>query len=195
MTLFHLIRHGSYPLLDHALGGRADHALDGTGRAQAARLADALAGRDVAALVCSPVQRARETAAPIAATLGLPIELAPAFTEIDFGPWSGRSFAELQGDPAWRAWNQFRSTAPVPGGETMLQVQARMLGAMQRLADVWPDREVAIVTHGDLIKAALCHVLGAPLDLLRRTDIAAGSISRVALWDGDARVLAVNLVP
>ena len=195
MTLFHLIRHGAYPLVDHALGGRADHALNGAGHAQAARLADALAGRDKAALVSSPVQRARETAAPIAATLGLVVQLAPAWAEIDFGAWEGRSFASLHDDPAWRAWNEFRSTVATPGGETMLQVQARIVGAMQRLAASWPDREVAIVTHGDLIKAALCHVLGAPLDLLRRIDIAAGSISRVALWNGDARVLDVNRVP
>lgn len=191
-TLFHLIRHGAYPLLDHALGGRADHALSDLGRAQAHAVADRLGARPIAAVVSSPVRRARETAAPLAARLGLDVEADAAFSEIDFGPWSGRTFADLSGDPAWRAWNVFRGTAAPPGGEGVLQVQARAIAGLTRLAARYPDAEVAIVSHADVIKAVVLHFLGAPTELLRRIEIGPGSVSQVWLGAEDAAVVGVN---
>lgn len=192
MTRFSLVRHGSYDLLDVALGGRAAHPLNATGRAEAARLAAALGGQ---AVVASPVRRAQETAQPIAAALGLILETDPAFAEIDFAGWTGATFADLRGASGWHDWNAFRSMAQVPGGEAMLAVQARAVAAIARLAAVWPDGEVVVVSHGDVIKAILAHLLGAPLDLLRRIEVGPGSISRVLLTGDDARVLGINLPP
>jgi probable phosphoglycerate mutase len=192
VTVFCFVRHGAYALLDQALGGRGDYALNDEGRAQAVRAARALAERPVAAVVSSPVARAMETAAPIGAALGLPVMQDAAFSEIDFGVWSGTRFDTLAGDPAWRAWNLFRGTARVPGGESALDVQARAVGAVGRLAAAWSEGEVVVVSHADVIKAVLGHVLGAPLDLMRRIEIAPGSISRVAVWREDARVLGMN---
>ena len=195
MTTFCLIRHGTYPLLDRALGGREPHSLDSGGRAQAARLAELLAADGIAAVVSSPVERARQTAGPIADQLCLALQVEPGFAEIDFAAWTGMSFATLQRMPAWQHWNGFRSTAGVPGGEMMLEVQARAIHAMLRLAAAHRSRSVVVVSHADVIKAVLGHFLGAPLDLLRRLEIAPGSISRVNLSDGDARILTVNQVP
>jgi broad specificity phosphatase PhoE len=127
--------------------------------------------------------------------MGLELRADPAFTEIDFAAWSGKRFAELADDPAWRTWNSFRGTAQVPGGETMLAVQARALAGLSRLAIRHPDTELAIVSHADVIKAVLTHVLGAPLDLMRRLEIGPGSISQLALRADDATVLAINLIP
>src|ERR1700712_237360 len=84
VTVLSLVRHGSYGLIDHGLGGRAPHPLNAEGRAQAERAGIALSGRPVAALVSSPVRRARETAEVIGERLGLAVEIEPDFAEIDF---------------------------------------------------------------------------------------------------------------
>jgi len=180
-------------MLDHGFGGREPHALSEEGRAQAARIAEALKARAIAAVLSSPVQRAQETAAAIGSSLGRTVEVAPEFTEIDCGNWTGATFEKLRGLPAWRAWNSFRSTAAIPGGETMLAVQTRAVAGVVRLAATWPSQEVVVVSHADVIKAVLAHFLGMPLDLMRRMEIAPASISRLLLQDEDAKVLSVNL--
>lgn len=191
-TLFHLIRHGDYPLQGTGFGGRGDHPLSAEGRAQAGRIAARLQGR-VAAVISSPVRRAIETAEPLAAACGLRVETDAAFTEIDVAGWSGKRFADLHGDPAWGPWNRFRSTAAVPGGEAMLAVQARAIAGLVRLCVAHPDAALAVVSHADVIKAVLVHFLGAPLDLLRRLEIAPGSTSELVVAPEDAKILAVNL--
>ncbi|OJW20642.1 MAG: hypothetical protein BGO51_17930 [Rhodospirillales bacterium 69-11] len=194
MTTFHLVRHGTYPLVDRALGGRADHTLSPAGQHQAERLAEGFAAARIAAVVTSPVRRAVDTAAPIAARLRLDLQRDAAFTEIAFGAWEGRSFTELHDDAAWQAWNQFRSTAPSPG-EPMLAVQARAVAGLWDWHVRHPEGAVVIVSHADIIKAVLCHVLGSPLDLMQRLEIGAGSVSEIVLNDRDARVRAVNRQP
>ena len=192
-TFFSLVRHGAYPLVNRALGGRGPYPLSDEGRAQAARIAGAFRGRPIAAVVSSPVRRAVETAEPIAAALGLEVVPDPDFTEIDFGAWTGRPFDTLRAEPGWREWNEFRSTARIPGGETILSVQARMVAGLVRLRDAFPDAELVVVSHADPIKAMLCHFLGMPLDLIRRIEVAPGSVSRIVLHDADAAVLGINL--
>lgn len=172
-----LIRHAHYPLIGQALGGRADHALSPEGRTQAAALAETLARRPLAAVITSPVRRARETAALIAAAHDLAPEPDDDFAEIDFGAWTGRTFAGLAGDPAWQQWNDARDTAAVPGGEAMAAVQARALRGMARLRSRFPQEEVAIVTHGDVIKAIVLHAQHAPLTAIHNLDIAPGAIA------------------
>ena len=198
-TLFHLVRHGQYGLIDRALGGRAPgHALDAAGRDEAERVAEALRGRAVAAVVSSPVQRARETAAPIAAALGLAIRVDAGLVELDCGEWTGMTFETLRERPEWHRWNRFRSSAAIPGGESMLAAQARTVAALERLHAEHGGQaaaEVVVVSHADIIKAALLHVLGAPLDHMGRLEIAPGSRSVVAWHDESARVLAANLPP
>ncbi len=193
--LVHLIRHGTYALLNQALGGRAEHPLSDEGRWQSERLATTLAARPIAAVISSPVRRARETAAPIALRLRLTVALDDAFNEIDFADWTGKRFDELHEAPAWHAWNTFRGTAGVPGGETMASVQLRALTGLLRLAAVHTAGELVIVSHADVIKVVLMHFLGAPLDLMQRLEIAPASISRIALHADHAHVLAVNLPP
>ncbi len=195
MTIFCLVRHGAYPLLNRALGGRADHALNEIGIAQAEHAARIIAHRRISQVVSSPVRRAAQTAAPIAAALGLAVSLEPDFAEIDFAAWTGLDFQALANRPAWRAWNRFRSTAAVPGGESILAVQARAMAALLRLSVAWPEGEVVVVSHADVIKAVLAHVLGAPLDLLRRLTVDPGSMSRVEIGTDDARVLEMNIKP
>ncbi len=196
-TLVHLIRHASYDLLGRVLAGRQPgHALNTGGRAEAARLAETLAAREgLAVVVSSPIERAQETARIIAAPRALDVLTEPDLTEIDFGAWTGMTFEDLRETPGWAAFNTFRSTAPTPGGETMLAAQARAVAALARLAARYTGAEVAAVSHGDIIKAIFAHALGTPLDLFHRLTIDPASRSVVALGERDVSVLGVNLPP
>ncbi len=167
--------------------------LSAEGVAQAAALADALAARPVRAVLSSPVQRAQETAAPIAARHGLPVLTDAGLDEVDFGAWMGMTFDTLASDPAWDVWNRCRSLAPTPGGETMAAAQARALAAVARVRTAVGDGEAVLVGHSDLLKAVLAHLLGTPLDLLQRIELAPASRSVMVLWDGGGRVDGVNL--
>jgi broad specificity phosphatase PhoE len=190
-VLFHLIRHGHYPLLDHALGGRDDHVLSSDGERQAERLAASLHTRAITSVLASPVLRARQTAQPLADRLNLQVHADPAFTEIDFASWTNRRFDDLAADPAWHAWNNFRATASVPGGESMLQVQARAISGLRHLVGA-RGPEIAIITHADVIKAIVVHILGAPLDLMHRLLIDPASITQVVLESDGAQVVMLN---
>lgn len=194
-TVFHLVRHGSHDLLGRVLVGRGKVSLSATGQAEAEAVAATLAGLGVAAVVCSPQDRARETAAPIAARCGLAVEVDSGLDELDLGEWTGARFGTLHGDARWRAFNTFRGSAPVPGGESMLAVQARAVETVLRLRAAYPDGAVALVSHADVIKALLVHFLAMPLDLMRRIEIAPASRSVLTLYAEDAVVQAVNLPP
>ncbi len=195
-TTFHLVRHGDYGLLGHVLAGRTvGHSLSERGRAQAESVAEALSAIPIQSIVSSPLERTRETAAPIAARCHVEVTIDPDVIEIDFGEWTGRTFDSLRAWPGWADFTRFRSTAQVPGGESMLAVQTRSVAAIVRLRQAHPDGNVVIVSHGDVIKSIIAHFLTVPLDLFRRFDIAPASRSIVALTDEDARVLAVNIPP
>ena len=170
-------------------------ALSAEGRAQAVLLAASLAGRPVAAVLSSPVQRAQETAAPIAARLGLAVTTDAGLDELDFGEWTGLAFAELEGRPQWDAWNRARSLASCPGGESMVAAQARALASVARLRQAHPGGELVLVSHQDILKAVLAHVLGVPLDLFQRITLDPAHRSVVVLFEADARVDGINLPP
>lgn len=188
----HLVRHAEHRLQGHTLAGRMKGvALSETGQLQVTRLAQLYAATTVRAVLTSPVQRAVETAGPIAASLGIAPTIEPALEEIDFGQWSGQSFDALANAPGWPAWNSARSLAPTPGGEGMLAAQARAVGAL--LQQRQHGGTVIAISHSDVIKAVLAYVLGMPLDLMHRLEIAPASRSVLVLGDDFARVDSVNL--
>jgi probable phosphoglycerate mutase len=188
-----LIRHAAHELVGHTVVGRTRGVhLSPHGMRQAEALAGRLAGSGIAALYSSPLERALETAAPIGARLGLDVVPAEELNEIDFGAWTGRTVAELDQLEAWRQFNLFRSSVRVPDGETMVEVQARLLGLVEHLAATHPGRTVALVSHGDVIKAALAHWLGVPLDLFQRIEIAPASLNLVRLCPYGPKVLLLN---
>jgi probable phosphoglycerate mutase len=147
-------------------------------------------------VVSSPLERAQQTAAPIAATFGLNITTEAGLDEIDFGSWTGMAFDALHDLPAWHAWNMFRGTAATPGGETMLQALTRAFATLTRLRRAYPESEVVLVSHQDVLKAILAHSLGTPLDVMHRIELAPASRSILQLFDnGDMRVDGLNLPP
>jgi broad specificity phosphatase PhoE len=141
----------------------------------------------------SPVQRARETAQIIAAKhKGLEVEVAPALDELDFGDWSGRAFVELEDDPRWATWNETRSNAIAPNGESMAAAQKRAWAHVLHTAHSVPGKTVAMVSHCDIIRAIVAHVLGFSLDHYGRFDVDPASITRVAIGDWGAKILRLN---
>lgn len=193
MTRVFFVRHGSNDSIGRALTGRSPGLwLNDEGRAQAARLASYFAGEDLTAIHCSPSERAQETAEPIGRQLDLPVQIAPALDEIDFGEWTGASFESLRDRPEWQRWNAVRSVGRPPGGETMLQVQARMAGYVARVCEEDGDGRHLLVGHADPIKSTLFHYLGLPLDFIQRVKLSPASITAVDLDEGGPRVLFVN---
>lgn len=188
-----LIRHAAHGHLGNILSGRLPGVpLSQEGRSQAQRLAARLAATQMDAVHTSPVQRAQETAAAIAARRGLAVEVAPALDELDFGDWAGRSFVELAGDPRWDSWNTARETATAPGGEGMTAAQSRAWTHVERTALASPDRTVAMVTHCDVIRAVVARVLGLSLGHIQRFDVDPASVTRLAVGSWGAKVLSLN---
>jgi probable phosphoglycerate mutase len=194
-TTLMLLRHAAHDAVNRQLCGRAPGiCLSEPGRQQARRLAERLAQEPLRAIHSSPLERARETAGIIAQRIGLLPVIDDDLTEIDFGDWAGRSFVELRDDPLWARWNMARGATRAPSGETMREVQRRAIAALGRICDVHPGGRVAVVSHGDVIKAALMHWLAMPLDAYARFEILPASISTVVLWPGGGKVQAMNEV-
>ncbi len=191
-----LIRHAAHSHLGSILSGRTPGiALSETGRTQADLLAGALANEPIDCLQSSPVQRACETAAAIAARHpGLAVEPCTALDELDFGDWSGRAFTELAGDARWSGWNTQRSTARAPGGESMAEAQERAWAHVQAMAAARPGARIAMVSHCDVIRALVARVLDLSLDHLLRFDIDPASVTRLAVGSWGAKLTRLNEV-
>lgn len=146
----------------------------------------------VDAVVSSPLERTIQTATPLAEHLGLQIQIDESFVEVDFGNWSGLTLRELDALPEWKVFNQFRSSFRLPGGELMLEVQRRVVDGLARHAAANPGKTVAIFSHADVIRAAVSHYIGAPLDLMDRIEIYPASVTRLQLFDMGAKISGVN---
>jgi broad specificity phosphatase PhoE len=193
VTRFLLVRHGDHDLLGRALAGRAPVCLNERGRVQAAQLVQRLAATPPHAIYCSPQLRARETAEPLAARAGLPMQVDPAFDEIDFGRWTGLSFERLRDEgESWRTWVERRSIACPPGGEPFAMACQRAMAGIERLQRLHPEETLLLVSHGDIVKAILASFLGMSLDHLQRFEIEPASLSVVLAGAGWYQVKLVN---
>lgn len=190
---FLLVRHAVTADVDVRLSGRRPGVpLSAAGAAQAAALGARLAGARLDAIVASPLERTRETADAIGRAAGVVVETDDALVEIDVGEWTGVGFDRLHADPRWATWNAERATARCPGGESMAEAQARIVGVLRALAAARAGQVVALVTHSDLIRASVCDVLGLGLAGIHRFDIDPASVTRVVAGDWGARLLSLN---
>jgi probable phosphoglycerate mutase len=179
-----LVRHTSHLLIDRVLVGRAaDVGLSELGRRQACALAHDLAPRPITRVQSSPQRRARETAEPIARALALSIEIVPEMDELDVGAWTGASFEELNHNPHWHAWNSKRSSTRPPGGESMPDLQKRVLDHLATLEREHPAEEILLVSHAEPIRAGVLHYRGLPLDAFSQVRIDPGSTTVLRLND------------
>jgi broad specificity phosphatase PhoE len=168
-------------LVDHVLCGRMKGVgLDSHGNVQAKRLADALSGKSIDLIQSSPRLRAQQTARPIAQRLGLALETTEGFDELDAGEWTGLSFQALKADPRWREWNTRRGSARPPGGESMAELQARVVAHLNSLRH--RSRElVVIVSHAEPIRAAILHYRHMSLDRFSEVSVEPASITVLQL--------------
>lgn len=183
-----LARHGHHQEVGRVLSGRSDIPLDEQGQAEAASLARLVTSRGVTRIVTSPRARTRETAAVVAAALGLPVAVAAALDEVDFGGFTGRSFAALESEADWQRWNADRGTARCPGGETMGEAVARAVGFVAGCG----AGVTLCVSHCDVIRGVVAHYLGLPLERIFALGCDSGSVTTLALEGEGAMVVGLN---
>jgi probable phosphomutase (TIGR03848 family) len=193
MTKFLLIRHATNDTVGKRLAGRmAGLSLNEEGRAQAHDLAVRLSGLPITAIYSSPLARAVETAGPMAKGLNLESVLSDDFLEIEFGEWTNSTFEEIGKQPQFQRFNSFRSCTRIPGGEWMLEAQLRMMTGLEKLRLLHRQETVAVISHGDLIKAAVAYYAGIHLDMFQRIEISPASVSVIEIGDEKIRILLVN---
>lgn len=193
-TLVLLVRHGTTPTTGKVLPGRARGLrLAESGRQQAERAAERIAelGK-IAAIYASPLERARETAAPISRALRTPVRIDRGLLECDFGAWTGQSLRRLMKKPEWTTVQRSPSVFRFPEGESFVEMQTRMVGALDKIRRRHPGRTVVCVSHADPIKAVVAHAMGTPLDLFQRIVISTCSVSAILYTDSAPIVLTVN---
>jgi probable phosphoglycerate mutase len=181
-----LLRHGETPLsVEKRFSGRGDIALSERGEAQAAAAARRLAGAGIDVIVSSPLRRTQQTAAAVAAELGLEVSVDDGFAETDFGEWEGATFGEInkQSPDALRAWLDDPRTPP-PGGESMASTVKRVAAARDRVVSTYPGKTVLVVSHVTPIKSMLRDAIGAPIEAVYRLHLDPASLSIID-WYAD----------
>ena len=193
-TLVLFVRHGQTPSTGERLPGRAPGLhLSDAGRDQATAAATRVAElKRVDAIYTSPLERARETAAPIATARELKPAVDRGLLECDFGEWTGSELKKLMKLPEWRTVQGYPSGFRFPGGESFVEMQDRMVSAVGQLVARHRGGVVVCVSHADPIKAAVAHALGTHLDLFQRIVISTCSITAVSYGMGGPVVLTVN---
>ncbi len=193
-TLVLMVRHGQTPTTGSILPGRASGLhLAESGVAQAENAARRIAGlKSVTAVYASPMERARETAAPIARALKLRVRGHAGLNECDFGQWTGKRLAQLRKRPEWRQVQRYPSGFRFPGGESFAEMQARAVDAIHDLVIRHPGETIVAVSHADVIKAIIAAAMGTPLDLFQRIVVSPSSITAALYTDAGPIVLTVN---
>lgn len=198
MTLLLLIRHGEneYTKKGKFAGRLPGVHLNERGRKQAEALGEALKGVPLKAVYSSPLERALETAAPIANACHLKIIWDPGLLESDIGKWEGQSVRRLSHTKYWRVIQNSPSRAGHPGGETFIQTQTRIVSALDAICAKYKPREmVACVFHSDPIKLAVAHYLGLPLDRFQRLGCDTASVSALFINESGASLIKLNQQP
>jgi len=189
-----LVRHGQTPTTGKVLPGRAKglHLAD-AGREQAERAAARIAElKRVDAVYSSPLERARETAAPIARARDLRTKTVRGLLECDFGEWTGAELTNLMKLPEWQTVQRAPSTFRFPGGESFTEMQTRMVSCLDALRAEHAGGTIVCVSHADTIKAAVAHAVGTHLDLFQRIVVSPASVTAITWTATGPIVLAVN---
>ena len=192
-----LIRHGDNDFLasQRLPGHLSGIHLNKEGRVQAAQLAQCLSKLSVRAIYSSPLERAVETAEPLAEALQMKTTLRSDLTDVDPGDWTGRFIKSLLRSKLWKVMQENPSRFQFPNGETFAQAQARITMALDAIVTDHPDGLVAIFFHADPIKLAVTHYLGLPLDNFQRLSVNPGSVTVLSIDGSAPRLLAANLIP
>jgi probable phosphomutase (TIGR03848 family) len=198
MATILLIRHGENDYIKrNKLPGRLPGIhLNQRGHQQAMELAKTLGILPIKAIYASPLERAIETAEPLANSLGLDIQVRSNLTDIEVGDWEGRSWKVLARTRLWTVIQNTPSLFQFPGGETFVHAQKRIVHVLDSIASTHlADELVAVIFHADPIKLAVAHYLGLSLDAFQRLAAYTGSVTILKMDGSIPKLLGLNLIP
>jgi probable phosphomutase (TIGR03848 family) len=188
-----LIRHALTPHVGNRLSGWSSGVhLSDEGRAQAARLAERLHDVQIDAVYSSPLDRALETAQPVARDHKLRVRQREEMGEVKYGELEGKSLKTLAKGKIWSRLRAWPSDVRFPGGESLRETQARAVAAIERLRAEHVNQVVAVVSHGDWIRLSVAHYLGVHIDLYRRINVDPASVSAILFFEFGPVVQLVN---
>jgi len=194
MAVFLLVRHGHNDMIGKKLAGRLpDVHLNLEGKEQAGRLAAEFSGLPIKAVYASPLERAVETAQPIADVHDLPVEIVLALMEIDFGQWEGEDLEKLKQGREWKHVQGKPSKFRFPQGESFFDAQQRVVEGLLSLSENFSEKDMLVcAAHSDVIRLAVAHFLGLPLDNFQRIRILPASVTLLYLNKGQAFFGPIN---
>lgn len=195
MTTILLLRHGetAYVASGRLSGRMPGVPLNDKGRQEAARIAEALRDAPIKAIYSSPIQRAVETAEPLAQALGLPVQIREGLIETHAGDWSGRTLKQVTRFKLWKVCQEQPSQFQFPGGETFVDTQQRIVQELDALAKEHDEKDIiACFSHGDPIKLAIAYYLSMPLDSFQRVGIDTGSMTILRLGNSRPHLGPIN---
>ncbi|HQV95248.1 MAG TPA: histidine phosphatase family protein [Anaerolineales bacterium] len=194
-----LIRHGENDYTkSHKMAGRLPGVhLNEKGQKQAQALGEALKGVPLKAVYASPLERAMETASPIAESHKLKIIQQPELMDTDIGDWQGRSWRVLGLTKAWKIVQNAPSRFRFPDGESFIETQTRCADALEKIIQKHnkPKDIVAVVFHADPIRLSVAHFLGMPLDHFQRLSCDTGSVTVIHAGESRATLVKMNQRP
>jgi probable phosphoglycerate mutase len=192
-TTLLLVRHALNDWVGDKLAGWTSGVhLNDKGRGQAEALAQRLADWSIAAFYSSPLERAVETARIVAAPHKLEVQIREGVGEVHYGEWTGQAIKELAKEDAWRVVQYVPSRARFPGGEAIREMQARAISELDAVVAAHPEETVLVVSHADVLKAALAHYVGVHLDLFQRLVVNPASLSVVTFTPMGPRLVCLN---
>ncbi len=197
MTIFLFIRHGENDFVGKRLAGHLPGVhLNEKGHHQAQLLAQSLAKAPIQAVYSSPLERAVESAQPLAECLGVNIQIVVGLAEINYGSWQGKTVKQMQRMKMWKIVQEHPSLALFPGGESFSAAQKRLIAAVEEINQQHEDNEwVACFSHCDAIRLLIAHYLNMPLDDFQRIGVDTASISVISLGKGVPRLGVINYRP
>jgi probable phosphoglycerate mutase len=187
------MRHGNISYPDRIPGRQEGISLSDDGTKQAEYIVRHLKNQVVDKIYCSPLERAIETAKPLSESKKIPIEIKEELIEINFGRWTGNEFLKLEENQEWKLFHTFRAGCAIPDGETMIDVQLRIIKCIAQLWKSLPDKHIAIFSHNDVIKSLIAKISGISINLMNRIAINTGSISKFEISErGEINLQYVN---
>lgn len=194
MPTFLFIRHGLNDFTEKKLIGRLPGIhLNQEGEKQAGAIADFLQDTAITAIYSSPLERAAETAAPLAHLKNLPVIINEALSEVDFGNLQGKTNKQLKNMKIWEVVHTSPSQVQFPGGETLLQAQHRVVSFIEETGQKYVEKDViACFSHSDIVRLMLAHYLYIPIDFFHRLTIDTGSINTLCYSPSGIRILNIN---
>ncbi|MEM7030960.1 MAG: MSMEG_4193 family putative phosphomutase [Chloroflexota bacterium] len=191
-----LVRHGQNDWVGkHKLAGWTPGVhLNPYGRKQAESVGKRLAKTraKIDKIYASPLERTVETAELIAKHIDVPIKTYKKIGEVEYGDWTGKEIKKLAEKKEWAVVQYYPSDAQFPKGESLYEMQARAVQAVNKLVKKHPGQTLLLVSHADLIKSVIAHYLGVHLDLFQRIVVSPASITTIVFTFMRPMVYTVN---